>query len=145
MNKQEAIQAMKEGKKVTHRWFSRDEWMTMEHGLIHLEDGVQCTPEEFWAWRTDSSWDDGYEIIETNFLQPLIDLKAELETKEKKLKTHEVLDLHYLPDEGQGCFVGTEQECNDFVVTQSPHFMYKVQRMTEEEIRNYPDNKSFFN
>ena len=27
MSKEEAIQAMKEGKKVTHRFFSSDEWM----------------------------------------------------------------------------------------------------------------------
>lgn len=29
MTKAEAIQAMKEGKKVTHHLFSPDEWMTM--------------------------------------------------------------------------------------------------------------------
>lgn len=60
------------------------------------------------------------------------------------LKTHEVLDLHYTKDEGQGCFVGTEQECNEFAVTQSPHFMYKVVRMTKEEIEKYPDNEWYF-
>ena len=64
-----------------------------------------------------------------------------METKmNSQLKTHEVLDLHYHPDEGQGCFVGTRQECEDFVATQSPHFMYKVVEMTKEEIENYPDN-----
>jgi hypothetical protein len=57
-----------------------------------------------------------------------------------ELKTHEVLDLHYLPDEGQGCFVGTEKECYEFASKQNPYFMYKVQRMTDDEIRNYPDN-----
>ena len=31
MSKEEAIQAMKEGKKVTHRFFSSDEWMTIEN------------------------------------------------------------------------------------------------------------------
>jgi len=57
------------------------------------------------------------------------------------LKTHEVLDLHYLPDEGQGCFDGTEKECYDFIETQSPHFMYKVVPMTKEQIESHPDNK----
>ena len=30
MSKEEAIQAMQEGKKVTHSYFSKDEWMTMQ-------------------------------------------------------------------------------------------------------------------
>lgn len=58
------------------------------------------------------------------------------------MKTHEVLDLHYLPEEGQGCFDGTKEECEAFALTQSPHFMYKVVPMTQQEIQNHPDNKN---
>lgn len=61
------------------------------------------------------------------------------------MKTHEVLDLHYHPDEGQGCFDGTEQECYEFVATQSPIFMYKVVPMTKEEIKTHPDNQKYIN
>ena len=57
------------------------------------------------------------------------------------MKTHQVLDLHYIPEEGQGCFVGTRQECEDFATSQTPHFMYKVVPMTKEEMRTYPDNQ----
>ncbi len=49
-------------------------------------------------------------------------------------KTHEVLDLHYMPEEGQGCFDGTYQECMEFAATQSPFFMYKVVPLTKEEM-----------
>lgn len=43
MTKQEAITAMREGKKVTHRYFSSNEWMTFDNdGKILLEDGVKC-------------------------------------------------------------------------------------------------------
>ena len=56
-------------------------------------------------------------------------------------KTHEVLDLHYHEDEGQGCFDGTLQECEDFAATQSPFFMYKVVPMTKEQIESHPDNQ----
>ena len=59
----------------------------------------------------------------------------------KPKKTHEVLDLHYLPEEGQGCFDGTQKECEDFIATQTPHFMYRVVPMTPEEIKNHPDNQ----
>ena len=63
MNKQEAILAMQEGKKVVHRYFSPNEWMTMKEGMIVLEDGVICPPKEFWQWRIDPVWNDGYELF----------------------------------------------------------------------------------
>nr|DAZ61948.1 MAG TPA: hypothetical protein [Caudoviricetes sp.] len=63
MNKEEAIQAMQAGLKVTHRHFTPDEWMTMRMGMMVLEDGVVCTPQEFWQWRTDSVWDNGYKLF----------------------------------------------------------------------------------
>lgn len=63
MTKAEAIQAMQEEKKVTHRYLSSDEWMTMRMGMMVLEDGVVCTSQEFWQWRTDPVWDDGYELF----------------------------------------------------------------------------------
>ena len=64
MTKQEAIIKMKQGEKITHRFFSLEEWMTIDNGEILLEDGVRCSEDEFWKWRTDKSWDDGYEIYE---------------------------------------------------------------------------------
>jgi hypothetical protein len=62
MNKVEAIQAMKEGKKVTYKYFSPNEWMTMKDGMVVLEDGVKCPPEEFWRYRTNFWWDNGYSL-----------------------------------------------------------------------------------
>lgn len=62
-------------------------------------------------------------------------------TEIKYKKTHLVLDLHYHPDEGQSCFDGTLEECEEFAQTQYPRFMYKVVPMTEEEIKNHPDNQ----
>lgn len=56
-------------------------------------------------------------------------------------KTHQVIDLHYHPEEGQGCFDGTLEECEEFAATQTPHFMYKVVPMTMEEIKSHPDNQ----
>jgi hypothetical protein len=45
MNKREAIQWMLRGARLTHKYFSSDEWVTIgEDGLIELEDGVRCTP-----------------------------------------------------------------------------------------------------
>lgn len=41
MTKEEAIRAMSEGKKVRHRYFSKDEWVTINSsGLYEFEDGI---------------------------------------------------------------------------------------------------------
>lgn len=43
------------------------------------------------------------------------------------METHKVLDLVYSVEEGQECFSGTEQECNNFISQQGgATFMYKV-------------------
>lgn len=57
------------------------------------------------------------------------------------MKTHKVLDLFYTIEEGQDCFDGTRQECEDFKMLQPNNFMYKVVPMTAEEIASHPDNK----
>lgn len=62
MDKKQAIEAMNQGLKVTHQYFSPNEWMTMQDGKIILEDGVKCSPMEFWKWRVGSSWESGYSL-----------------------------------------------------------------------------------
>jgi len=63
MNKNEAIELMKKGVKITQVGFSKHEWMTMEKGNIVLEDGVVCSTYEFWRWRTEDYWNEGYSIF----------------------------------------------------------------------------------
>lgn len=64
MNKAEAISAMViDGSKVTHKYFTDDEWMTMKLGRIHFEDGCICEPERFWSTRTDIMWEDDWSIL----------------------------------------------------------------------------------
>ncbi len=63
LTKEQAIAAMRSGKKVTHRHFDSNEWMTMIGNAIRLEDGVTCTQEEFWNWRKDESWNTDYYIV----------------------------------------------------------------------------------
>lgn len=53
------------------------------------------------------------------------------------MKTHLVLDLHHHKDEGQECFAGTLTECEEFVVEQSPAFMYKIVHMTDQELKTH--------
>ena len=49
MTKLEAIEAMKAGAKVTHRYFDPKEWITMEgNNTIIMEDGCALSTVEFW-------------------------------------------------------------------------------------------------
>lgn len=65
MTKQEAIAAMERGEKITHRYFTPEEWMTIIKGenVYTCEDGEKCTPSWFWASRTDPDWQYGYSIF----------------------------------------------------------------------------------
>jgi hypothetical protein len=62
MTRIEAIKAMREGKKVTHEYFTCDEWATQENGKILFEDGVKCSPSEFWQDRMVPEFNDGWSI-----------------------------------------------------------------------------------
>ena len=62
MTRQEAIQAMRGGLKVTHRLFSEDEWITMQDGKIVDEKGYRFPPHEFWRYRTSNVFGQDWEI-----------------------------------------------------------------------------------
>ena len=64
MNKQEALIAMEEGKKVSHMYFTPEEWVTIDNGDFLFEDGVRCTFEEFWAYRSDEYWTTDWRLWE---------------------------------------------------------------------------------
>jgi hypothetical protein len=61
MTKEEAIQAMREGKKVTHRHFTSKEWMKISPGGFEFEDGVIVKPYQFWEIRGED-WETDWEI-----------------------------------------------------------------------------------
>lgn len=64
MTKEEAIRAMSKGKKIRHRYFSKDEWVTINSsGLYEFEDGVKVDPSLFWMDRQDSYWNDGWSLV----------------------------------------------------------------------------------
>jgi len=64
MTRQEIKEAMDRGCKVRHEYFSPHEWAKKADGLVVLEDGVKCSPSEFWGHRTQSFFDNGWSIIE---------------------------------------------------------------------------------
>ncbi len=62
MNKNQAISAMMGGKKVTHKHFTPDEWMTLQGNTVVFEDGCSCTAQQLWVNRNDDSWNEGWSL-----------------------------------------------------------------------------------
>jgi len=62
MTQEEAVQAMREGKKVTHTYFFPNEWATIQDERVVLEDDSSCSISEFYRWRTDPFWLTGWSI-----------------------------------------------------------------------------------
>lgn len=63
MTRYEAAQALKEGKKLTHKYFADDEWVKGDGVGYHImEDEVRCTAAEFWKWRTSPAFDNDWSI-----------------------------------------------------------------------------------
>lgn len=63
MTKVEAIEHMKAGRKVTHRLFEPDEWISMVDGRVTTEEGYSIPPLEFWMYRTEEAFDKDWELF----------------------------------------------------------------------------------
>lgn len=65
MNKTEAITAMLQSKKLSHRFFSPGEWITMaDMFTIILSCGTRCDAGLFWHFRCSSEWKSGWELLD---------------------------------------------------------------------------------
>lgn len=63
MTKQEAIEAMKSGAKVTHRFFTPEEFIIMEDDFtIGTEEGYAFSTAEFWRYRKKAEWQKDWSI-----------------------------------------------------------------------------------
>ncbi len=66
MNKQEAIEAMRNGKRVRHRYFSDEEYIYMDCGKIHSKDGVchDMDKVNFWTYHHQPEYNSDWEIVD---------------------------------------------------------------------------------
>lgn len=65
LTKQQAKEAMREGKKVRHEYFMPDEWMRLTAtGLYQFDDGHVIPSLLFWADRKGEKWLTGWSIVE---------------------------------------------------------------------------------
>ena len=64
MTKEEALQAMMDGEKITHRFFEIHEYLYMKGQDIFTEEGYNMGNvwDEFWTMRNEKYWKTGWEI-----------------------------------------------------------------------------------
>ena len=54
MSKEDALLALSDGIRMTHSSFTEEEWIEQLYdGNFIFEDGVICSPDEFWTYRED--------------------------------------------------------------------------------------------
>ena len=67
MNIAEAKEALRQGKRLRHFYFTPDEWVqgiTKIGATYYLfEDGCRCSPSMFWKTRYDGAWDCGWSEV----------------------------------------------------------------------------------
>ena len=64
MTKQDALKALEDGLKITHRYFSNDEYIKKEDNDFYKDEQNCYLPiNEFWNMRQGKNWDDGYSIF----------------------------------------------------------------------------------
>ena len=61
LSKEEAITAMNEGKTLSHKYFTSDEYITMKDGEVVDEKGIVLT--SFWKYQTAQVFDGDWKII----------------------------------------------------------------------------------
>ena len=63
MTKIEALKALNSGHKVTHIYFTSNEWVKLNGFRYEFEDGIFDHIDEFWYHRRGELWDNGWSIF----------------------------------------------------------------------------------
>jgi len=67
MNKEEAIEAMKSGEKLTHPSFTKTEWISMKGNDIITEEGYTISLDEFWYYRIGEYFETNWYVWQKDF------------------------------------------------------------------------------
>lgn len=51
------------GAKLTHRYFSSNEWVMLEGNKFIFEDGVKISQADFWDNRNGSGWETDWSVF----------------------------------------------------------------------------------
>ena len=63
MTKNEALKALEEGKKITHKYFSNDEYICKCDSEFYMCESGYMPIGDFWNYRQSPDWDNDWSIF----------------------------------------------------------------------------------
>lgn len=63
LTQEQAIEALKEGKTLTHRFFERHEYIYQNGFTIFFEDGNSVNSSQYWWQKNAEEWQVGWDIL----------------------------------------------------------------------------------
>lgn len=86
LTRDEAKEALSNGRKLTHSYFTDVEWVILMGDLILFEDGQTQSYEEFWEFKKDKTWDSGWNIVDERRYKSLDDMKSRMQILDETSK-----------------------------------------------------------
>ena len=79
LTRDEAVEALLRGKKLTHNYFADGEWVMMMGEFMLFEDSQTQSVDSFWNIKKGDSWNTGWSIIDERRYKSLEDMKSRMQ------------------------------------------------------------------
>ncbi len=136
MNKLEAIIALKEGKRISHRFFDTNEWIEMGGSGIICEDGTSISFEVFWDDRNHPFFDRNWFVVEKENHESLSDENVQMLTNEDKEATIALFEPNQtIIEKKDGGLIGINTNQKQFKEFNPELFKAYINKFKHEDLR----------
>ena len=67
VSKEEAYKLMEQGHKITHEYYTDEEYLCMKNGVIYDESGYRMGTKRDRFWAIDQRWESGWMTVNARF------------------------------------------------------------------------------
>lgn len=86
LTREEACEALSNGRKLTHTLFFESEWVIKMGDLILFEDSHSQSSDEFWDIRRGDAWNNGWNIVDERRYKSLDDMESRIQILDRCAK-----------------------------------------------------------
>jgi hypothetical protein len=79
LTREEAVEALLSGKKLTHNYFTNNEWVMMMGDFMLFENNQTQSVDSFWNIRKNDWWNSGWNIVDERRYKSLDDMKSRMQ------------------------------------------------------------------
>lgn len=138
LNRQEATDALKSGKKLTHSYFPDGEWVIMMGNLMIFEDTQTQHIDDFWRLRPGEFWNSGWSIIDERRYKSLDDMKSRMQILDE---TSKKLSNSFCDTFEKACDFGPESVIKIVYHAMNEYSIQERERMKFKLQEEYADQK----